>query len=264
MAQIGAFNPQSVEPQRPLEPLPTGWYNVQIVESEVKPTKNNDGHYLEVVIEVIDGEYRGRKAWDRLNLDNQSAQAKEIAYRTLSSICHSTNTLHQITDSAELHGKPLMARIVKRPATADYDESNDVKGYKPITSGPTQQPTAPWAQPAPQQQQQMAPSPYPPEAINWARQNPQHPEAQKILATLQPPAPPAWTPPSPAQQTAPAWTPAPAPPGVQPPAVNTPPWQKGNGSPIAAQPPPTTGWTPPPPPSPAGTPPAGARPPWEK
>lgn len=283
MANIGAFNPQTVEPQKPLEPLPTGWYFVQIVESEVKPTKANDGHYLELVLEVIDGEYRGRKAWDRLNLHNANPTAVEIANRTLSAICHATNTLHQISDSAELHGKPLMARIVKRAASAEYDESNDVRGYKKIEGGAATAPVAPWASggpaSAPPQMQPMQPpvappsithSPqpqYPPEAIAWARANAADPRAQAILAALGPPAPPAWTPPPapPPPPAAPAWQP-PTPQQTQPPAAATPPWQRGpggNGTPATQ--PVATGWAPPPaPPAASASNQGAAKPPWEK
>jgi uncharacterized protein DUF669 len=272
MANIGSFNPLTTEPGKPFEPVPTGWYNVQIVESDTKPTKLGTGHYLELVLEIIDGQYHGRKVWDRLNLDNPNAMAKEIAYRTLSAICHATNVLHQISDSAELHGKPLMARVVKRAATDEYDESNDVKGYKKLEAASAGVPSAPWATPASAPLQPMAPpatvSPapqYPPEAIAWARSNAADPRAQQILASLGPPAPPAWQPPpTPPAPPPPTWTPPAAPAGVQPPAVSAAPWQTpGNGAPAAPAMPPPTGWTPPAPPPAAGAA-SGAKPPWEK
>lgn len=58
------FDATNVEQNTAPEPVPTGWYNVQIVESEEKPTKdfaNTGAMYLELVMQILDGEYAGRK-----------------------------------------------------------------------------------------------------------------------------------------------------------------------------------------------------------
>lgn len=159
MANIaGLYNPEA-EAQQDFSPLPTGEYMAQIVDSDLKPTKNNAGHYLELTLEVMEGPYKGRKHWDRLNLDNPNAQAVEIANRTFSSIREATGVTNP-RDSQDLHYKPMVIRIEcfaagtagRNGKVRDRDEA-DVKAYKkaegavpaqisPANAAPT--PPAPW------------------------------------------------------------------------------------------------------------------------
>lgn len=144
------FDATKVSPESQFSPVPNGEYPVVITESEMKTTNDGTGQYLQLTLEIIDGHYKGRKVWDRLNLFNKNQQAVEIANRALSQICHAVNVL-SLQDSVQLHNKPLVARLVVRPAAGGYDESNDVKEYKAYASGtpaPTQQGFAPAPAPA--------------------------------------------------------------------------------------------------------------------
>ncbi|AIM40604.1 hypothetical protein [Vibrio phage VpKK5] len=128
------FNAAQVDPAQSFDPIPAGWYTVKINESEMKPTKNGQGAYLELEMEVLDGQYAGRKIWDRLNLQNQNQTAVEIAYRTLSAICHATNVI-QCQDSQQLHNIPMEAKVIVRAATEQYEASNEIRGYRAAGSG---------------------------------------------------------------------------------------------------------------------------------
>ena len=159
MAQINPFDATQVSPESQFAPLPNGDYPVVITESEVKPTKDGAGQYLQLTLEVIDGHYKGRKIWDRLNLWNKNSTAVEIAQRALSQICHAIGVL-QVQDTVMLHNKPLVATLAVRAAGGGYDESNDVKGYKAYSSGPAPVApavNAPAAQPAAAPAQQAQP-----------------------------------------------------------------------------------------------------------
>jgi hypothetical protein len=140
MAQLN-FNAADVPPNDVLEAIPAGWYNVMIDYSETKPTKNGRGSYLELSLKVLDGPYAGRKVFDRLNLQNDNAQAVEIAYRQLSAYCHATGVI-QVQDSQQLHGIPFMAKIaIETDSTGQYEPSNKVKTAKKlegaaVASGP--------------------------------------------------------------------------------------------------------------------------------
>lgn len=138
MAQLN-FDPRRVEPGQVFEPIPTSWYTGQIIESEMKENSNKNGHYLELKCQVLGGDYNGRTVYDRLNLDNPNNQAVDIAYRTLSAICHAVGLGQQeIQDSQVLHGRPFLFKVNQRPARTDpttgtrYEASNEVKGYKAI------------------------------------------------------------------------------------------------------------------------------------
>lgn len=124
------FNADDHEPLGSFEPLPLGEYTVIISASEMKDTKNKEGKYLQLVYDVVDdSEYKGRKIFDRLNLENKNVTAKEIAQRALSTICRAVGVMHP-RDSEELHGKPFVVKVGIRPGNDEYQPTNIVKEYK--------------------------------------------------------------------------------------------------------------------------------------
>ena len=136
MANLGGtFDANNVTPSAPMELLPPGKYVVQIVQSEMKETTNGSGQYLKLEMEVMDGPSKGRKLWDNLNLVNPNPQTVDIAQRALSAICHAVGRL-QVSDSEELHYKPMTATLAVEPDSRDKHlppheqrKQNRVKGY---------------------------------------------------------------------------------------------------------------------------------------
>jgi hypothetical protein len=149
------FDATGVFPTESLEVLPPGKYLAHIIESEMQVTKGGDGQFLKLVIEVLEGQYARRKVFDRLNLVNNNQQAVEIAQRQLSAICHAVGQM-QVTDSEQLHFKPLFVTLKVEPAGPDKhgmhrEARNGIRGYSPAAAAPpsaTQPPaavaTAPW------------------------------------------------------------------------------------------------------------------------
>jgi len=135
MANLGTtFDATNVEPNKPIEVLPPGKYVVQIVASEMRATKDGQGQYLWLELDVLDGEFQGRKLFDRLNLVNNSPTTVEIAQRTLSAICHATGRM-QVQDSEELHLAPMLADVKVQPSkTEGYGPSNSLR-YQPLEQG---------------------------------------------------------------------------------------------------------------------------------
>ena len=124
---LSNYNIHEVEPMGTFEPLPADWYRCVIADTEERETKKQDGSYLMLTIEVIDGKYQGRKIFDRLNLQNKNSVAVDIARRSLASIAKAVGVDPQ--DSADLIDIPLMVKVAVREASGGYDASNDVKGY---------------------------------------------------------------------------------------------------------------------------------------
>ena len=120
-----SFDATSVEPTTAYELLPAGKYRAQIVESEIRPTRNGMGQYLWLMIDILDGEHKGRKIFDQLNLVNPNPTTVEIAQRTLSAICHATGKMH-VSDSEELHLIPMTIQVKIRPPKNGYGESNAI------------------------------------------------------------------------------------------------------------------------------------------
>lgn len=132
--QFNNFDANTIDPNVAYEPLPAGWYKAVIAASEEKPTKDQLGSYLQLELQVIEGPMQGRKLIDRLNLNNKNATASEIAYRTLSAICHAVGIMTP-RQSSDLHDKPLMVKVAVKPASGEYAANNEVKGYEAVSGG---------------------------------------------------------------------------------------------------------------------------------
>ena len=79
MASLNGFNASEVEPTAGFGPIPAGSYEGLIIDSEMRSTKAGTGRFLQLKLQITDGDYRGRILWDRLNLDNPSTTAVQIA-----------------------------------------------------------------------------------------------------------------------------------------------------------------------------------------
>jgi hypothetical protein len=130
MVELTNYNQDEFEPLGSFEPMPVGDYVVVIESSEKKKaTTGDNNYYLQFVYNVIDGDFKGRKVFDRLNVENESDQAQTIAKRALTSICIAVGA-HHPRNTEELHDKPFMVNLGIRPAKGEYGPSNVVKGYK--------------------------------------------------------------------------------------------------------------------------------------
>lgn len=148
------FDASQVPEQQEFTAVPAGQYVAVATASGFKPTKNGQGQYLQFDFEVIDGEFKGRKLWARLNLQNKNASAVDIAQRELGAICRAVGVIKP-NDSAELHGKPILLTV-----DVELDDrnrqSNIIKKYEPAggpapiahQSAPVQSAAPPVAQPA--------------------------------------------------------------------------------------------------------------------
>ena len=130
MANLNGFNANEVEPSASFEAIPAGKYLAAITDSEMKPTKNGGGSYLQLTFTILEGEHKGRVLWARLNLNNANATAVKIAQSDLSSICRAVGVM-QPHDSSELHNLPLIVNV-RCKKRDDRDEwVNDVRGFEP-------------------------------------------------------------------------------------------------------------------------------------
>ena len=86
MANLTGFNADNVEPMSDFDPIPAGKYTAIITGSEMKDTKSGNGSYLELTFQVIEGEYKNRLLWARLNVDNPNELTVKIARAQLAAI----------------------------------------------------------------------------------------------------------------------------------------------------------------------------------
>jgi hypothetical protein len=144
MAQFN-FDASQVAPQASSGPLPAGVYLAHIVESDVQPLKSGNGEGLKLTFEIIDGQFKGRKVWENLNIRHTSEDTQRIAQSQLSGLCHAVNVI-KLMDTAALHFKPVRINVTVREAVGQYKASNNIKGYEAAGGGisaPAAAPTAP-------------------------------------------------------------------------------------------------------------------------
>lgn len=146
MTQL-VFNASTVDPNPGFDPIPAGVYIAQIVESDVKPTKNGGGQYVQFTLEILDGPCKGRKVWSRINVRNQSTEAERIGQAQLSQLQHALGVL-QLQDTQQLHLRPLRIKVTVRK-DEQYGDSNEVKGFEAIANAQPGFVAPPAANPAP-------------------------------------------------------------------------------------------------------------------
>lgn len=141
MAYLGAtFRPEDA-PEDEFSLLPDGDHLMQVIESDVEPTKNGTGTVLKLVFEIMDGPDARRRVWERLNIVNSNATAQGIAQRALAELVQAVG-LASIDDSAELHFKPLMGTIYTRKGEGQYRDQNGVKKFRQAGAAPAPRPSA--------------------------------------------------------------------------------------------------------------------------
>lgn len=87
---------------------------------------------LKLTWEILDGQFTGRKIWDRVNIVNANPKAEEIGQRQLSTLCHAVGVL-QLADTQQLHGVPCAIRVtVRKDESGQYGDQNEVKDYRAV------------------------------------------------------------------------------------------------------------------------------------
>lgn len=168
------FEPTQWDPTQGPGQLPVGKHKVVVTSGGLKATKANDGGYLELILQIIEGPMTGVSGPVRFNIHNQNKKACDIASEKLSSLCHCVGHLTTLKTVGPLVGIPFMVEVAPQADNPQYTEVAgffDANGQPPKRGGapapqqaqaPTQAPgqsQAPYggqviSQPAPQQAQQ--------------------------------------------------------------------------------------------------------------
>lgn len=130
-------------------PLPKGHYEMVITKSDIKVTKAGDGQYIELEMQVVDGEHSGRRLWERLNVSNPNKQAEDIAKAALGALCGAVGVV-DMEDTEQLHDIPFIASV---EIDRKDPERNRIVGYgqagAPKVAAPASKPATngarPWA-----------------------------------------------------------------------------------------------------------------------
>lgn len=136
MANLQGFDATEVPEQEEFSAIPKDKYTAIAIESEMKPTKKGTGEYLQFTFEVLDGKYKGRKLWARMNIKNPNPTAQDIGQRELAQFCKAVG-VPRPNDSSELHNLPVLLHVDTEIDDRDR-ESNVVKKFEAVNGGAAQ------------------------------------------------------------------------------------------------------------------------------
>lgn len=127
------FDASKIEISSGFELIPNGDYKALIIDTEWKENKAKTGGYLNLKVEIIDGQYKGRVFFEMLNLQNANPKAVEIAEQTLAKICLAINKPN-VKDSSEILNIPLMVKMGSTPAQNGYEAQNKIKNFSAMNN----------------------------------------------------------------------------------------------------------------------------------
>jgi len=140
MADLGfgdsGFDATAPENQRTNSVVPAGEYPAIMVESERKATNAGDGAYLKTKWQIVSGEFQNRVVFKNFNLwlPAHKEQALQIARGEFSEFCRAVGVPNP-KDSSQLHDKVCLVKVkVRKDKSGEYDDQNDIAGFKPIGS----------------------------------------------------------------------------------------------------------------------------------
>lgn len=156
MSDLGyTFDASQVAPNEGFdgEPLPVGKYVLALTLATKKPTEKGWGMNCEYTVQ--DGDYKGRKVWDFMNLSHQNEQTQSIAQGDLSALCHATGVL-RVTNMQDLYNRPFLATLkIQAGRVVDgktYQPTNRITKREPmgavagsVPNAPAAKKVAPWA-----------------------------------------------------------------------------------------------------------------------
>ncbi len=148
MANLNGFDATTVEPVNDFDPIPAGKYIAVITASQFKENKNKTGEYLELVFQIVEGEYKNRLLWARLCLSHPNQTTAKIARGHLAGICRAVGVLTP-RDSAELHNVLLAINVTVKKRNDNGELCNEIRGFSkresaPAVAAPNKSTIAPW------------------------------------------------------------------------------------------------------------------------
>lgn len=129
MASLNGAYDQDAELPGDFEVIPAGKYPLQLIESDIKPTKNGQGKLFTYKTEIVDGEQKGRFIFGQLNLQNPNPTATKIGQSEFAAIRLVTDTPNP-EDTADLHFKAFEAVVKIEPAKGEYKARNAIDWAK--------------------------------------------------------------------------------------------------------------------------------------
>lgn len=110
--------------------VPAGEYDVIMIKSERKPTKDGSGSYLNCEFKITRGEYQNRSIFHRFNLflSPNKQKAIDMATNQFSQFCKAVGVLKP-QDSSELRNKNCLVKV--NVEESDFGTQNNITKFSP-------------------------------------------------------------------------------------------------------------------------------------
>ena len=131
--------------KKTFELLERGTYQAMVIATKVKRTKKDDGEYVELEFQIIDGPSAGRRHWQRYNMKNPTKKTEVISKKQLGWVCNAVGVrIKDMKTTEELHDIPLNITL-----DLDYNDKtkNTITQCQPIaavTKPPQSSTKKPW------------------------------------------------------------------------------------------------------------------------
>ena len=145
------FATSTVEQPRSFEPLKPGTYTATVSDIELKTTNAGTGSYLNLKIEILEGEYANRIVFEKCNIVNPSQVAQEIGQGKIGSLAAAIGMGGvDVPDTDVFLNKPIKVELKIQPGSNGYGPSNEVVRFGMLSGA--------GAAPAPTPIQQASPA----------------------------------------------------------------------------------------------------------
>jgi hypothetical protein len=129
------------------EPLPEGWYTVQITATAVKPTKAGNGTMLTVDYTVTGPTMQGRRVFGSFNIRNPNPETQKIALQQLGDLCRAVGFTGVLADSDDLLNRVCEIHVRTSKPKDNFDPRSEAKGWRAVSGAavpaPAPRPAAP-------------------------------------------------------------------------------------------------------------------------
>lgn len=105
--------------------LPKGDYVVKIIESDYVKNNKKTGHNVKLTREVIEGEFKGRKIFRNLAIDNPNSETVRIANEELTSTALAVG-VPDFEDTEDLHDIPHVVSLYIKKGSKDTPDKNEI------------------------------------------------------------------------------------------------------------------------------------------
>jgi hypothetical protein len=142
LGALGLEKDEYIDERGDFEIKPAGDYKVQIVKSSVDRNKKDIGNVLTLELEIIDGDFKGQKLFDRLNIEHENSTTEKIGRGQLRKIVEILELPLSLNDSEKLHYKPLVVSVKIEKRKDNGEDANVVSYYKSINAPTKEAPVA--------------------------------------------------------------------------------------------------------------------------